>query len=198
MRRHRIRRRQAGVGLFLGPAPFEGYHPGITRSTGAAGPTWAVGAIGDMGAHLIDSPVLGAGTRHPDDDRDCCRRRTTAPGTPSATTTYYEFPARGAKAGREADVVRRRPAAGQAGGTRRRGSWTEGGGVLYVGTQGQADSRDVRLRSRDCSRCRCSPTPREPPQTFPADPLLVARDELDRHDSRPPGGFVAVLLRRSG
>ena len=61
---------------------------------------WGCGAIGDMGAHLIDHPFWALISACPRGSRPS-RRRSTGRLYPMATTTYYEFPARGSQAGGE-------------------------------------------------------------------------------------------------
>ena len=94
-----------------------------------------MGAIGDMGAHLIDSSFWSLDLDYP-----TTIETTSTPYNkdtyPMACTTYYEFAAQGRAARREDDLVRRRPAAAEA-----RGMGDEelnkGGGVLYIGTKGK-------------------------------------------------------------
>ncbi|MGH9349836.1 MAG: Gfo/Idh/MocA family protein [Vicinamibacterales bacterium] len=82
--------------LFLGPAPYVEYHPVYHPFNWRGWVDWGVGAIGDMGAHLIDHPYWALDLGYPTTvetvstpfDKVC---------HPMATTTYYEFPARGAK-----------------------------------------------------------------------------------------------------
>jgi predicted dehydrogenase len=82
--------------LFLGPAPQVEYHPVYHPFNWRGWVDWGVGAIGDMGAHLIDHAYWALDLGHPTSvetvstpfDKACY---------PTATTTYYEFPARGAR-----------------------------------------------------------------------------------------------------
>jgi predicted dehydrogenase len=82
--------------LFLGPAPYVPYHPVYHPFNWRGWVDWGVGAIGDMGAHLIDHPFWALDLGFPTTvetvatpfDKVC---------HPMASTTYYEFPARGAK-----------------------------------------------------------------------------------------------------
>jgi predicted dehydrogenase len=82
--------------LFLGPAPYVEYHPVYHPFNWRGWVDWGVGAIGDMGAHLIDHPYWALDLGYPTTvetvstpfDKTC---------HPAATTTYYEFPARGSK-----------------------------------------------------------------------------------------------------
>ena len=66
---------------------------------------WGQGALGDMGAHLIDFPVWALDLPLP----TVIETESTpfnGASYPDATTTYYEFPTR--KEAGDADVVRRR------------------------------------------------------------------------------------------
>jgi predicted dehydrogenase len=82
--------------LFLGPAPFVEYHPVYHPFNWRGWSDWGVGAIGDMGAHLIDHAYWALDLGYPTSvetvstpyDKACF---------PTATKTYYEFPARGSQ-----------------------------------------------------------------------------------------------------
>jgi predicted dehydrogenase len=80
--------------LFLGVAPDVPYHPVYHPFNWRGWVDWGQGALGDMGAHLIDHPVWGLKLGLPD-----VIETTSTPfngaSYPNATTTYYEFPARG-------------------------------------------------------------------------------------------------------
>ena len=56
---------------------------------------WGVGALGDMGAHLIDHPFWALDLGYPTSVETVSTPFNKA-SYPMATTTYYEFPARGA------------------------------------------------------------------------------------------------------
>jgi predicted dehydrogenase len=80
--------------LFLGPAPHVEYHPVYHPFNWRGWVDWGCGAIGDMGAHLIDFSYWALDLGYPTSvetvstpfDKACF---------PTATKTYYEFPARG-------------------------------------------------------------------------------------------------------
>jgi predicted dehydrogenase len=80
--------------LFLGPGPIEEYHPVYHPFNWRGWVNWGVGAIGDMGAHLIDHAYWALDLGFP-----TTIETTSTPFNkacfPMATTTYYEFPARG-------------------------------------------------------------------------------------------------------
>jgi predicted dehydrogenase len=82
--------------LFLGVAPAVDYHPVYHPFNWRGWVDWGQGALGDMGAHLIDFPFWALDLGLPSSVEtistpfnDIC--------FPNATTTYFEFPARGDK-----------------------------------------------------------------------------------------------------
>jgi predicted dehydrogenase len=80
--------------LFLGPAPHIDYHPIYHPFNWRGWVDWGVGAIGDMGAHLIDHPFWALNLGYPTSVETVSTPFNKA-SYPMATTTYYEFPARG-------------------------------------------------------------------------------------------------------
>jgi predicted dehydrogenase len=79
--------------LFLGPAPLVEYHPVYHPFNWRGWPDWGVGAIGDMGAHLMDHAYWALDLGYPTTVETVS---TPFSGScfPTATTTYYEFAAR--------------------------------------------------------------------------------------------------------
>jgi predicted dehydrogenase len=80
--------------LFLGVAPPVDYHPIYHPFNWRGWVDWGQGALGDMGAHLIDHPFWSLKLGLP----TVIETRSTpfnGASFPLATTTYYEFPARG-------------------------------------------------------------------------------------------------------
>ena len=82
--------------LFLGPAPLIDYHPVYHPFNWRGWTDWGVGAIGDMGAHLIDHPFWALDLGYPTSVETVSTPFNKAT-YPMATTTYYQFPARGEK-----------------------------------------------------------------------------------------------------
>ena len=80
--------------LFLGPAPPVEYHPVYHPFNWRGWADWGVGAIGDMGAHLIDHAFWALDLGYPTSVETVSTPFNKA-CFPMATTTYYEFPARG-------------------------------------------------------------------------------------------------------
>src|SRR5438874_10483344 len=80
--------------LFLGVAPFVEYHPIYHPFNWRGWVDWGVGAIGDMGAHLIDHSMWALKLGYPTSIETISTPFNHA-SYPSATMTVYEFPARG-------------------------------------------------------------------------------------------------------
>src|SRR5205807_4805822 len=82
--------------LFLGVAPYVEYHPVYHPFNWRGWVDWGVGAIGDMGAHLIDHSMWALDLGYP-----VAVETVSTPFNgvcyPHATMTMYEFPARGSK-----------------------------------------------------------------------------------------------------
>lgn len=82
--------------LYLGPAQQMTYIPGIHPFSWRGWVPFGTGALGDMGAHLLDHPFWALDLGDPISVET---RATSFNGVswPKATMTYYEFPARGAQ-----------------------------------------------------------------------------------------------------
>jgi predicted dehydrogenase len=81
--------------LFLGVAPDVEYHPLYHPFNWRGWVDWGQGALGDMGAHLVDHPVWGLKLGLPTEIETSATPFDRAIGCfPNATTTYYQFPAR--------------------------------------------------------------------------------------------------------
>ena len=82
--------------LFLGVAPDVEYHPVYHPFNWRGWVDWGQGALGDMGAHILDHPVWALDLGLPTVIET---KSTPFDGIcyPHATTTYYDFPARGGK-----------------------------------------------------------------------------------------------------
>src|SRR5207248_4554706 len=81
--------------LFLGAAaPNIEYHPIYHPFNWRGWVDWGVGAIGDMGAHLLDQPMWALGLGYPTSIETVSTPFNKA-SHPGATMTFYEFPARG-------------------------------------------------------------------------------------------------------
>ena len=121
--------------LFLGPAPQIDYHPIYHPFNWRGWVDWGVGAIGDMGAHLIDHPCWALDLGYPI-SVETHSTPYNRQSYPMSTITYYEFPARDSRppvrltwydggllppAPHELDVA----------------GLNRDGGVLYVGDKGK-------------------------------------------------------------
>jgi predicted dehydrogenase len=82
--------------LFLGPAPYVEYHPVYHPFNWRGWVDWGQGALGDMGAHLIDHPFWSLDLGLPTSVETISTPFNKA-SYPAATTAYYEFAARGNK-----------------------------------------------------------------------------------------------------
>jgi predicted dehydrogenase len=128
--------------LFLGPAPQAEYHPIYHPFNWRGWTDWGVGAIGDMGAHLIDHPFWALDLSFPtsiETQSTPYDRRFDEPGPrsyPMSTTTYYTFPAKGSRPAvkmtwYDGGLLPPKPAElGEE-------ELNKGGGVLYIGSKGK-------------------------------------------------------------
>jgi hypothetical protein len=82
--------------LFLGPAPSVPYHPIYHPGSWRGWVDWGQGALGDMGAHLVDHPFWALELGMPTTIETVS---TPFNGVcyPTATMTHYQFAARGSK-----------------------------------------------------------------------------------------------------
>jgi predicted dehydrogenase len=80
--------------LFLGPSAQTVYHPVYHPFNWRGWVDWGCGALGDMGAHLIDHPFWALDLGLPTSIETVSTPYNKAT-FPMATTTYYEFAARG-------------------------------------------------------------------------------------------------------
>ncbi len=121
--------------LFLGPSRFIEYHPIYHPFNWRGWTDWGVGAIGDMGAHLIDSAFWSLDLDYP-----TAIETTSTPYNkdtyPMASTTYYEFAARGARPAvkmtwYDGGLLPPKPV--EIGDE----ELNKGGGVLYIGSKGK-------------------------------------------------------------
>ena len=132
--------------LFLGAAPDVPYHPLYHPFNWRGWIDWGQGALGDMGAHLVDHPVWGLELGHPTSIETLSTPFNGA-SYPTATKTHYEFPAR---AGMSAvsmtwyDGGFMPPRPFEMGDVK----LEAGGGVLYVGTRGKMLQDNTGARPR--------------------------------------------------
>jgi predicted dehydrogenase len=85
--------------IFLGPAPYVEYHPAYHPFSWRGWADYGVGALGDMGAHLIDHPYWALGLDYPitveASSTPWGGKEGEKASYPLATTVHYVFPSRG-------------------------------------------------------------------------------------------------------
>src|SRR6266540_5720811 len=82
--------------LFLGTAPYVEYHPVYHPFNWRGWVDWGCGAIGDMGAHLMDHSMWALDLGYPT-TIETVSTPFNSVCFPNATLTMYEFPARNGK-----------------------------------------------------------------------------------------------------
>ena len=121
--------------LFLGVAPEVPYHPVYHPFNWRGWVDWGQGALGDMGAHLVDHPFWSLDLGYPTTIETVSTPFNRA-SYPHATTTYFEFPARGGKPAVKLtwyDGGLTPPLPEELGEQQLNGE----GGILYVGSKGK-------------------------------------------------------------
>ena len=122
--------------LWLGPAKWRPYHPAYVPFAWRGWLDYGTGAVGDMGAHIIDHPYWALNLGAPKTIQ-ASSTRFTEDSYPVASIVHYTFPARG-KMGPvkltwyDGGLTPPRPEVLENG--RRMGDG--GGGVLFIGTKG--------------------------------------------------------------
>jgi predicted dehydrogenase len=120
--------------LFLGVAPYVEYHPIYHPFNWRGWVDWGNGAIGDMGAHLMDVAMWALDLGLP--ATETVSTPFNRVSYPLATQTFYEFPARGKMppvklTWSDGGLLPQRPAElGEEG-------LNKGGGALLVGSKGK-------------------------------------------------------------
>jgi predicted dehydrogenase len=132
--------------LFLGAAADVAYHPLYHPFNWRGWVDWGQGALGDMGAHLVDHPVWGLDLGWPT-SIETISTPFNGLSYPVATTTHYEFPGRGGRSAvkmtwYDGGFMPARPAEmGEA-------KLNPNGGVLYIGTKGKMLQESTGTRPR--------------------------------------------------
>lgn len=155
--------------LWLGPAPLKSYQPEVSHFNWRGWRDYGTGALGDMGAHLIDHPfwaldlgqpisVQASSTEYSDD------------AYPLATVVTYEFPARGAMppvtmTWADGGLTPPRPDELEPG----RQMGTGGSGVIYYGDKGVLMHGDYGNGPRLLPETKMKEY-QQPPQTIPRSP----------------------------
>jgi predicted dehydrogenase len=147
--------------LFLGVAPPVDYHPIYHPFNWRGWVDWGQGALGDMGAHLIDHPFWSLKLGLP----TVIETRSTpfnGASFPLATTTYYEFPARGSMPAvrltwYDGGLTPPKPA--EIGDENLNGE----GGILYIGSKGKMMQETYGLNPRLLPDSRHASAPKPKP-----------------------------------
>ena len=159
--------------LFLGVAPQVEYHPVYHPFNWRGWVDWGQGALGDMGAHLIDFPFWALELGMPTSVEtistpfnDIC--------FPNATTTYFEFAARGSKPAvkmtwYDGGLLPPRPAEFSDEMVERNGRMvykeevSKDGGVMFVGSKGKLmhETYGYKPRLLPQSLADATPKPKE-------------------------------------
>ncbi len=122
--------------VWLGPAPFRPYHPAYHPFSWRGLWDFGTGALGDMGAHILDHPFWALKLGHPTSVQ-ASSTRFTEDYYPRAEVVTYEFPARGEMGPVkltwwDGGIMPPRPPELEDG----RMMGDEGGGVLFRGNKG--------------------------------------------------------------
>ncbi len=122
--------------IWLGPAPWRNYHPAYAPFAWRGWIDFGTGAVGDMGAHILDHPYWALNLGAPKTIQ-ASSTELVAGSYPVASIVHYTFPARGARppvklTWYDGGLTPARPEILEAG--RRLGDG--GGGVLYIGDKG--------------------------------------------------------------
>jgi predicted dehydrogenase len=80
--------------LWLGPAPFKPYHPDVCHFVWRGWRDYGTGALGDMGAHIIDHPYWALNLSAPK-SVEASSTEYSDDAYPEASYITYEFAARG-------------------------------------------------------------------------------------------------------
>lgn len=123
--------------LWLGPAPFRPYHPSLCHFVWRGWWDFGTGALGDMGAHLMDQPFWTLKLGYPLSVQ-ASSTRYTKDSYPLAEVVTYEFPQRGNMppvklTWYDGGLMPPRPHDIEPG----RMMGDDGGGVLFVGDKGK-------------------------------------------------------------
>jgi predicted dehydrogenase len=180
--------------LFLGPAPHIDYHPIYHPFNWRGWVDWGVGAIGDMGAHLIDHAWWALDLGYPT-SVETHSTPYNRQSYPVATITYYEFPRKGSRPPVRLtwyDGGLLPPAPDELAGAK----LDPGGGVLYVGSKGKLIHDTYGTNPRLLPQSLHESTPK-PPEHFER---ITTSHEMNwieairgKASATSPFGYAAVL-----
>jgi predicted dehydrogenase len=155
--------------LWLGPAKYRPYHPALCHFVWRGWWDFGTGAIGDMGAHLLDTAFWALNLGHPI-SVDASSTKFTEASYPLASTIHYKFPARDKMPPvslhwYDGGLTPPRPDELEPG--RRTGD--DGGGLIFVGTKGKLMCGTYGANPRLIPEARMLEYKR-PPKTIPRSP----------------------------
>lgn len=155
--------------LWLGPAPFRPYHPAYCPFVWRGWWDFGTGALGDMGAHLIDQPFWALKLGHPTSVQ-ASSTAFTKDSYPLAEIVRYTFPARGKMppvtlTWYDGGLMPPRPPEMEPG----RMMGDESGGVLFKGDKGLLMCSTYGKNPRLVPETRMKEYKR-PPKTIPRSP----------------------------
>jgi len=155
--------------LWLGPAPFRPYHPAYAPFSWRGWWDFGTGALGDMGAHIMDHAYWALKLGHPT-SVEASSTPFTSESYPMASVVRYQFPARGdmppvTLTWYDGGLMPPRPDELEPG--RRMGD--SGGGVLFVGDKGKLMCSVYGRNPRLIPESRMKEYKR-PPKTIPRSP----------------------------
>ncbi len=122
---------------WLGPAPYVNYHPAYCPFNWRGWFDYGTGAVGDMGAHIIDHPFWALKLKAPD-TISASSSKFTEDSFPISSAVHFTFPARGNMPPvklnwYDGGIMPPRPEDLEPG--RKMGD--SGGGVLFIGDKGK-------------------------------------------------------------
>jgi predicted dehydrogenase len=123
--------------VWIGPAPFRPYHPAYAPFSWRGWCDFGTGALGDMGAHIIDHPYWALKLEYPE-TIEASSTKFNSETYPIASIVHFHFPAREKMPAVDLNwydggMMPKRPEELEAG--RRLGD--SDGGVLFVGKKGK-------------------------------------------------------------
>ncbi|MBP1647739.1 MAG: iolG 6 [Bacteroidetes bacterium] len=158
--------------LWLGPARYRPYHPALCHFVWRGWWDFGTGAVGDMGAHLIDTAFWALELGPPAQIDASCTKFTEA-SYPLASTIHYRFPARGnmppvSMHWYDGGLTPPRPDDLEPG--RRTGD--DGGGLIFIGTKAKLMCGTYGANPRLFPETKMVEYKR-PPKTIPRSPGIA-------------------------
>jgi len=186
--------------LWLGPAPYRPYHPAYHPFSWRGWWDFGTGALGDMGAHILDHPFWALKLGHPKYIQ-ACSTKFTKDSYPAAEVVTYEFPARGTMPPvtlkwYDGGIMPARPEELEDG----RMMGDSGGGGLFVGDKGKLMYSTYGNNPRIIPESKMQEYQR-PPKTIPRSPGIhkewveaIKKGEKSSTDFSYSGVLTEVML----